>query len=131
VEAFSSGGILAGLKAIGATILDAVLMPLQQLFELLAHIPGLGDIANLHIQGIQSLREGLGVNTTTDENGEPLKPAVSTKVAESDTRREEIENIKASRLTIEDKTGRGKLDNTNPMINMMPSLTSTSGGGDW
>ena len=41
-QAFTNGGIIAGLKQIGATILSALLAPLQGVFELLGKIPGVG-----------------------------------------------------------------------------------------
>ena len=41
-QAFKNGGIVAGLKQIGATILSALLAPLQGVFELLGKIPGVG-----------------------------------------------------------------------------------------
>ena len=41
-QAFKNGGIVAGLKQIGATILSALLVPLQGVFELLGKIPGVG-----------------------------------------------------------------------------------------
>lgn len=39
-QAFESGGIINGLKAIGLTLVDAVLMPLEQILSLFAKIPG-------------------------------------------------------------------------------------------
>lgn len=59
-EAFSTGGILGGLKAIGMVLLDAVLMPVQQLLELLAKIPGMADLAGGGAAKIQALRESMG-----------------------------------------------------------------------
>lgn len=127
-EAFATEGIIGGLKAIGKVIFDAILMPVQQVFTLLSKIPGLGDFGKTGAANIAAMRNALGVNTTTDESGQALaRPAISTKATEAETRREEIENIRASKLTIEDKSGRGTLDNTNPMISMMPNLTSTLG----
>lgn len=71
-ESFSQGGILSGLKAIGVTILDAILMPLQQVFKLLSNIPGVGAFAAKAVEGIEKFREKLGVNVTTDESGKLL-----------------------------------------------------------
>ena len=83
--AFKTDGILGGLKAIGKTILDAILMPLQQVFHLLAKLPnslGGGMFASAESK-LQNFRTGLGVNTTTDESGQPLvKPAVNSKAAQ-------------------------------------------------
>lgn len=61
VEAFSGGGILAGLKKIGTVILDVLLMPIQQLLELIAKIPGMGDIAGGGANWIKNFRKDLGL----------------------------------------------------------------------
>lgn len=61
-KAFSTGGILGGLKAIGAVLIDAILMPVQQLLELLAKIPGMGKLATAGAEKILELRKGLGVD---------------------------------------------------------------------
>ena len=42
-QAFTNGGIIAGLKQIGATILSALLAPLQGIFELIAKVPYIGE----------------------------------------------------------------------------------------
>lgn len=62
VKAFKTGGILGGLKAIGKVLLDAVLMPLQQLLELLSKVPGVGQYAGAGADKIEEIRAGLGVN---------------------------------------------------------------------
>ncbi len=57
-EAFNKGGIVGGLKRIGQVMLDAVLMPLQQLLELASKLPGsLGEIASSGAIGIENLRK--------------------------------------------------------------------------
>jgi len=61
VDAFSGGGILAGLKKIGTVILDVLLMPIQQLLELIAKIPGMGDIAGGGAKWIKNFRKDLGL----------------------------------------------------------------------
>lgn len=60
-KAFSTGGILGGLKAIGAVLIDAILMPIQQLLTWLAKIPGLSKLATAGADKIKELRQGLGV----------------------------------------------------------------------
>lgn len=57
-QAFSTGGIVAGLKEIGFAILDSLLYPIQQLLELIAKIPGIGKYAAQAAAGIQGFREG-------------------------------------------------------------------------
>jgi len=57
-EAFNQGGIVSGLKRIGLVMLDAVLMPLQQLLEIASKLPGsLGDLASSGVTGIENLRK--------------------------------------------------------------------------
>jgi tape measure domain-containing protein len=60
-EAFSSGGILAGLKKIGTVILDVLLMPIQQLLELIAKIPGMESLAGGGADWIKNFRKKLGL----------------------------------------------------------------------
>jgi len=57
-QAFSTGGIVAGLKEIGFAILDSLLYPIQQLLQLIAKIPGIGKYAAQAAAGIQGFREG-------------------------------------------------------------------------
>ena len=61
-KAFKDGGLLGGLKAIGRVLLDAILMPVQQLLELLSKIPGLTNLAGSGAQKIFELRQSLGVD---------------------------------------------------------------------
>lgn len=72
-KSFAEGGILEGLKAIGKTLLDAVLQPLQQILEIVARVTGF-EWADNAAKNLAKFREDLGVNVTTDESGEPLKP---------------------------------------------------------
>ena len=60
VQAFKTDGIIGGLKAIGKTILDALLMPVQQLLELISKLPGVGDIAKGAAEKIKALRLEMG-----------------------------------------------------------------------
>lgn len=78
-NAFKTDGILAGFKAIGKVILDAMIMPLQQLLGLVAKFTG-AKWATKAVADLGALRNYLGVNTTTDEKGNPLnKLASNTK----------------------------------------------------
>jgi hypothetical protein len=113
-EAFSTGGILGGLKAIGLVLLDSLLMPMQQLLEMISKIPGLSGIAGAAAAKIASIREGLGVNT--GETGAPAGSesggntevigAVlpSTNQASSQQTTESIKNSSVS-IDVRDKGG--------------------------
>jgi len=60
-SAFSTGGVLGALKAIGIVLLDSLLMPMQQFLELVSKIPGMGDIAGAGAEKIADMRQSLGL----------------------------------------------------------------------
>lgn len=55
-KAFSEGGFIAGIKTIGGTIISAVLAPIQQIFELLSKIPGVGSYFSDKASGLADFR---------------------------------------------------------------------------
>jgi TP901 family phage tail tape measure protein len=73
-EAFTKGGIVAGIKRIGLALLDALLMPVQQLLELLAKLPGMGGIAGAGASWIKGMRKGLELT-----EGDPKEAKAKTK----------------------------------------------------
>lgn len=85
VEAFQGGGIIGGLKRIGVVILDALLMPIQQLLSLIAKIPGMGKIAGGAADWIQKTRENLNLATpqTEDKKTESKKNSVNDTLGKS------------------------------------------------
>jgi len=72
-KSFEVNGIIGGLKSIGITILDAFLMPIQQLLELIGQLPDWlgGGLAVDASASIQKLRDGLqiGLEETAGERG--------------------------------------------------------------
>ncbi len=81
VSAFKTDGILAGLKRIGVVMLDAVLMPLQQLLELASKIPGIGNLAAKGAEKIEALRQRLNLIQVKPEQLEkPAKQAAEVVV---------------------------------------------------
>lgn len=58
-QAFADSSIVAGLKRIGSTILNAMLLPIQKLLELLSRIPGLGHLAGKGAEFIHEMRAKL------------------------------------------------------------------------
>lgn len=78
-DAFTNGGIVAGIKRIGLVLLDAILMPMEQLLSILSHIPGLGKLADGGKNMIAQLRSNLNL----DENDE--KETSDKKIADSGT----------------------------------------------
>jgi TP901 family phage tail tape measure protein len=77
-EAFTSGGIIEGLKAIGKVLLDAVLYPVEQVLSLIADISG-AEWAKKGMQSIQDYRKSLGLNT------EKTQPAAEGEAQGSDS----------------------------------------------
>ena len=124
-DSFATGGILAGFKAIGATILDAILMPLQQVFQLMTNLPGVGDFATKAVEGIEKFRNDLGVNIATDETGSAI-PAINPEAAKQESLKETItEQRQNVAIDINDKTGQADVTSDNDFIPI--NLTSTFG----
>jgi hypothetical protein len=115
-KAFSDGGIIAGLKKIGSVLLDVLLMPVQQLLELIAKIPGMESIAGGGANWIKDFRKKLG-NTLPEETKKVVK---DTKLkfekipGVGDTQLKEIgknQTLKsADKLAKEKKAKTGKTD---------------------
>ena len=86
-QAFTNGGIIAGLKQIGATILSALLAPLQGVFELLGKIPGVGKhfenfATNIesfrnHIKGIDDSAANISASKMGGGISDGMQPAVA------------------------------------------------------
>ena len=121
-QSFSEGGIIGGIKAIGVTLLDAVLMPLQQILMIASRLPGkMGALAAQGAAQIENFRTSLGVQVEQPED----TPVANPKKAEQDSFIERFESAetKTSRVVIEDSTGRAKMENeTDPGV----ELESTS-----
>lgn len=106
VAAFENGGILKGLLSIGKVLLDAILMPVQQLLELIGKIPGL-DIATTGAEKIAALREGL-FDQERQLAGQGVKQDLQTSKAVSaqeSIKREERITTNSATLNIKNNTG--------------------------
>lgn len=79
-EAFSSGGIIGGLKRIGVVLLDTILYPIQQLLDVLGKIPGVGKYATAGAEQIAKLRKGFNLTGPKDKDDED-KPAPAPLVS--------------------------------------------------
>lgn len=122
-EAFQKDGIVGGIKRIGLVILDALLMPVQQLLELLAKIPGLGGIAGSGAKWIKDMRESLKL-TEGDPKKEATKDKEKPKAADHDFKQPTFtEPRPPSKIGAEGsetgKSGGGKI------INMTLNVTNT------
>ncbi|MGP1427459.1 MAG: phage tail tape measure protein [Treponema sp.] len=86
-QAFKNGGIVAGLKQIGATILSALLAPLQGVFELLGKIPGVGKHFKDFATNIDTFREQIkgidepSVDISTGKAGATVSDSIQPSVA--------------------------------------------------
>lgn len=78
VQAFTGQGLIAGIKMIGKTFLDALIMPVQQLYHLLSKLPDAmgGSFFAKMERDAALLRKSLGVNVDSDESGSPIRPAL-------------------------------------------------------
>jgi TP901 family phage tail tape measure protein len=130
VGAFKDGGILAGLKAIGKVILDSLLMPLEQVVSLIAKTTGFEWAVNLE-KDLGRFRQGMGVNTTTDESGEqrknaPLLNTQAEKEANMQKMFSETVQRQQTELLIKNKSGNDIDVKSNNNITPV-KLTSTVG----
>ena len=119
VEAFRTGGIVDGLLMIGKTILDSVLMPLQQLLSIAAKFDPTG-VAAKAAAGIEKFRGELGLNVGSSESTD--KAAVNPVRERQDyvTREEQKQHVS---IDIRDQTGRASMNSDNSMVPVY--LTST------
>lgn len=104
--AFKAGGIKAGLLAIGKTILDAILYPVQQLLELLGKIPGL-SIATTGAEKIAALRERMFESERGMAKEQGTKEVTTTRTAAERERIVREENIQKQQSSILIKKEKG------------------------
>ncbi|MES2287268.1 MAG: phage tail tape measure protein [Bacteroidota bacterium] len=124
-KAFSEGGILEGLKAVGRVLLDAILQPVQSLLEMLAKIPGLGDLATAGANKIKEIRQSLDVNMAGDDKEVLDSPAQTTSDAAKNGKLDV--NINDAGGNVKDTKYKGKLD-----VGVKTTSTYNNGsGGDW
>jgi TP901 family phage tail tape measure protein len=116
-KAFSEGSILDGIKAIGKVLLDAVLMPLQQILEIINSVTGADWAANA-AKGIEMFRKDLGVQVDAPEN---------PKADEQESLSQRIEKSTSQNVTIgiKDDTGRATVDSDNDLVPIKLSSTRT------
>lgn len=122
-EAFKTGGVLEGFKAIGKTILDAVLMPLEQVMKIIASVTG-ADWASQAAKDMEKFRSDLGVNVTTDESGQSLekKPALLSSAQQAIQKMESTNNAKVS-IDVKDPNKRTNVSSDNNFVQIKTSST--------
>lgn len=100
VEAFQSKGILAGIEAIGKVLLDAVIYPVEQLMHIIGRLTH-WDWANQAAADLNKFRVDMGVNTTTDDNGNPInKPAINSEATRHEMITSHLTQNKNSNATL-------------------------------
>lgn len=125
VKAFQNDGIVAGIKMIGATILDAILMPLQQVLSLIGKVTG-ANWAISAAEGLEGFRKSLGVNVETDPEGSN-NPNAPQKPQDPDLLMREITKNQNQNVNvnIKDSTGRATVESDSNDVPV--KLTSTLG----
>jgi TP901 family phage tail tape measure protein len=80
VEVFKTDGIIEGFKRLGGVILSAVLAPIQGILEVLAKIPGIGELLGPAVDKINAFREELKGNEAVTTLIQKVVPAGVTDV---------------------------------------------------
>lgn len=120
-KAFTEGGILSGIFAIGKAIVSGLLAPIQSLLELLSNIPFLKDIATGGAAKIAELRQSLFAGSSETQTAQaPISPAERSSLIRQET-------TERSELTIKDETGRAKVSKA-PTGKYFNLNLQTSGG---
>lgn len=125
VKAFTNGGIIAGIKMIGATLLDAILYPIQKIIEAVAWIlPDKfgGQFMSDFAKNIEGFRAKIGVDT-----GEPAA-LVNPKASEQEAMVTNMRGMMSGNINVNVNDPQKRTDwKTNaPGINI--KTTSTIGG---
>lgn len=101
VDAFASGDIMGGLKAVGVMLLDLILWPLEKIMEIIALIPGMGGGA----EWIGKIREDIGAKEkTTASQSLSDKPVVTPESASA------IATAEYNKTTTTNKNSTVKID---------------------
>lgn len=129
VSAFQNGGIIEGLKAIGTTIMDAILWPLQKVLELASKLPKFlgGGLAADAAASVKDFRASLGVEMGSDAVS--ATPAINTRKTNQDAVVSRTENTQNKNVTFDFKNvPKGMMVSGDGVSNnMMPALGSTFG----
>jgi TP901 family phage tail tape measure protein len=114
-QGFKDGGILGGLKAIGVTLLDAVLMPLQQILATVGKLTG-AEWATNAAKSIEAFRADMGVNVAGGETETP--EAVNPEASRQEAMAQRMETVQTQNVSIDvkDSTGRAKVESDNDFV---------------
>jgi TP901 family phage tail tape measure protein len=124
-QGFKDGGILGGLKAIGVTLMDAILYPLQQILSVAARLPGkMGQLAAEGAKSIEAFRADMGVNVSGGESATP--EAVNPEASRQEALAQRMETVQKQNVSIDvrDSTGRASVESDNDFVPV--TLTPTT-----
>jgi len=132
VKAFKEGGMIDGLLMIGATIVDALLMPLQQVLDVVHQLTG-ADWAKSASDGIYKLRQNMGVNVTDEGIEDPLLKKKEVNPVEE--RNGSLENAMtlvmqkiSANLTVNVPNNNATVSSDNGAVKIRTSSTHGAGG---
>lgn len=119
-NAFKTGGMIAGLKAIGATILDAILMPIQQVLELVSKIPGFGFAEDLSMK-LEKFRANIGVETG--------RPVINSEVGKQEALANIIEKTNNAKvdINVNDPNSIAEIQSDQDFVRILQSSTMNFG----
>lgn len=114
-ESFKSGGILRGIMAIGKTFLEAILIPIQQLAQIIANFTG-AQWAQSAVKNIDMIKQAMDAE---------FAPKVNPQAARQEGLASRMETVQQQNvgITINDKTGRAEVDPGNNLIPIKLSST--------
>lgn len=98
--AFSEGGILEGIKAIGRALLLGILAPIEGILTAVSKIPGVGKLTAGALEGIQNFR--MQLEAANEPTRAPMSPAERSSITRE-------ESYSTGELTIRDQTGRAEM----------------------
>ncbi len=114
VTAFKTDGIVAGFKAVGRVLLDAVLMPLQMVFKLLSKLPDFlgGGFAQSAVNKIQTARDGLGVDSGTGgaSGAGGVIPAINPEKSQQEALVQSLQTTQNASVSIDIKDPNNRTD---------------------
>jgi TP901 family phage tail tape measure protein len=116
-QGFKDGGIIGGLKAMGVTLMDAVLSPLQQILIIASKLPGkVGQLAAEGAKSIEAFRADMGVNVAGGETETP--EAVNPEASRQEAMAQRMETVQKQNVSIDvkDSTGRAKVESDNNLV---------------
>jgi hypothetical protein len=117
-KALTTDGIIGAFKALGKVILESVLAPFQQFYEMLSKIPGLGDLSKVALI-IEKYREGL-----YDDEKDPKPAILSPTAQQQDSVRDMIKDVLVG-IEIKNKTGLPATVTSNNNANIMQYPSSS------